>query len=238
MEPYTIGGVTCQIHTKPIQEISADSVLVPVPATGSGKGGVFAAMRQAGAIQGCETLENWHQYSADFMPFGSSMTVPSGLESIPYLSHAASVCEFGSGKDNNFVAVVFSMINVLEDITKRGLKTVNIPLMGTGQMGWLTPEQSARAMMIGVQRFTKAHPDAAVGINFCIPGEEHARLLAETITHPEQYTDIEDPKIRSEKGQAIPPFTEVQPHTSTSDSLRYQVGRTLSKFQGAVARNY
>lgn len=216
---YKIGNVTCRIIVGDITQQPADAIIAGVPPDGPGEGGVAEAVRQSGAFMACADLKGFHMLSNNYMDMGDVLTTPSHGGSTKHVSFAASVCTFASGRTYNFPAVALSVRAALEDIAiKHRLSTANIPMMGTGAIGWLTDEQSARAMAIGIDRFVRVHPDKAVTLNFCVQTQEKAQALERVFTHPELYQNISDREIQAEKGQATPAVANLAVHRS-DDSL-------------------
>lgn len=234
-ETTQIGQVKLAISQGDISRIATEAVIVPNPQKEAGSGGIFDAMHEAGCIAGCEAMRNWHELSTSNMELGSVLTVPSGGGSCKYLSHVASVCEFGYGHDWNFAAVAASVQNALTDLARRGVGKVAIPMMGTGQMGWLNAEQSARAMLIGVDRFSKAHPDSQMEVALVAREQGHLEALQSVVANPEQYTDIPLERIRAEKGKAVPLAAELEPFKS-SDPLSSSLPSAPPRYIGMSAR--
>ena len=208
-----IGNVSCSVNEGDLTERNADTVLVPEPQTHTGVGGVHEAVRSAGAGSACESLDLFHEININDTWLGACLTFPSGGGATPNVSFVASVPMLAKGKQVNFAAVVLSVESVLEDMAKKGLQSVNVPLMGTGQMGWLNAEQSARAMLIGVERFASKRPDAKLAVHFYVQKPEQMEIFAGVMDNKDAYTAIGDQAILREGGKVTPAVSErIEPH--------------------------
>ena len=54
------------------------------------------------------------------------------------------------------------MFQVLVSANSLGLKSIAVPEIGTGIIGTLTPEQSAKAIFAAIAKFTTIYPEARI----------------------------------------------------------------------------
>lgn len=134
----------------------ADCIVVPEFDSGASYGGVGYAIAQAGMSAGLEAYDE----AVGNKPFayGDVLVTESGKPGVK-LAHAAT-----AGADDNiqFQVVFKAVFQILAEADKLGLKTVALPEIGTGIIGRLTQEQSARAIFCAVQKFACTHPVSAV----------------------------------------------------------------------------
>lgn len=73
-----------------------------------------------------------------------------------------NVATVGAGKEIQFKCVFKAMLQVLLTAEKLNIKTIAVPELGTGIIGFLTQEQSARAILSAVYRYEQFYPNPRV----------------------------------------------------------------------------
>ena len=144
-----IGNVTVNVALGDMTAIKADAFVVPEFQTCVSEGGVGGAIWSKGAGKGMEAYER-HIKKHGKQEFGSVVVTDAGGGNSSKLLHAVTV---GSGAENEFTTIQTSVYNALKTAQEQGMQSVVIPQMGTGIIGSLTSEQSAGAIMAGINRF-------------------------------------------------------------------------------------
>lgn len=141
-------------------KIKADAYIVPNFKGGASYGGVGGSVARAGAVKGLEEFDNFVAKNG-IQEFGSVLLTDSHGGNSDKLLHAVSV---GSGASAEFGTVQSSIYNALQTAEKNGVKSVVSPAMGTGIIGDLTPEQSAKAIFSALKKFA----DEGKNIDFSV----------------------------------------------------------------------
>ena len=145
-----IGNVTVKIANGDMTQIKADAYIVPQFQSCASFGGVGGAIARRGAEQGLQAFEDIISQQGK-QPFGSVHLTDSYGGNSKKLLHAVSV---GSGAENEFNTVQTAVYNALKAAEENGLQSVAVPAMGTGIIGSLTEEQSAKAIMAAIKQFS------------------------------------------------------------------------------------
>ena len=172
MESYsdTINQVNVTIAMGDMTRHTADAFLVPQFAGGPSYGGVGGAVADSGAEIGMEKYHA-HVKATGEQEYGSALLTPSGGGNSSYLLHVVSV---GSERDQEFETVFKSVYNALQAAHDEGLTSVAAPALGTGIIGQLQDEQSARAMLSAVNLFSENNPEAEMSVSVVIFGSAAA----------------------------------------------------------------
>ena len=144
-----IGNVTVNVALGDMTAIKADAFVVPEFQTRVSEGGVGGAIWSKGAGKGMEAYEK-HIKKHGKQEFGSVVVTDAGGGNSSKLLHAVTV---GSGAENEFTTIQTAVYNALRTAQEQGMQSVVIPQMGTGIIGSLTSEQSAGAIMSGINQF-------------------------------------------------------------------------------------
>ena len=104
-------------------------------------------------------LETYDKVASD-KPFnyGDVLITESGKSGIK-LAHVATA---GAKADEQFGVVLRAMFQVLVSANSLGVKSIAVPEIGTGIIGTLTPEQSAKAIFGAIAKFTTIYPEARI----------------------------------------------------------------------------
>jgi O-acetyl-ADP-ribose deacetylase (regulator of RNase III) len=145
-----IGNTSVQVSLGDMTQVKADAYLVPEFDSCVSLGGVGGAVYRGGAVSGMNAYENHLKSNGGSQPFGAAIVTPSGGGNSKHLIHVVSV---GSDRQEEFKTVQTSVYNALKAAAGKGIKTVVAPALGTGIIGQLTSEQSAQAMLSGIQKF-------------------------------------------------------------------------------------
>jgi hypothetical protein len=87
----------------------------------------------------------------------------------------------GSDKKDEFNTIQTGFYNALKLAGNHGIRKLVAPAMGTGIIGQLTAEQSARAMMSALDQYTK-EGGASIDVSFVIYGDKEAyQAFADTL---------------------------------------------------------
>lgn len=149
MSEFFIENQKVSISLGDMTKVKADAYLVPEFNTAASFGGVGGAIARAGATMGLELYQE-HVDKNGQQPFGQVVLTPSGGGNAPHLLHVVSV---GSGEENEFSVIQTCVYNVLRTAEENGIGKIVIPALGTGIIGRLTDEQSAKAMMSAIHRY-------------------------------------------------------------------------------------
>lgn len=148
-----IGNVNVAIACGNIIDVSADAYVVPEFQLGSSREGVGGTLHRNGFSGG---LDNFDKYIKDNgeQKFGTVIMTESDSEypSPRYLLHAVTV---GISPEEAFNTVKNATCSALEKAQENGLKSVAMPALNTGIIGKLTHEESAQAMLAGIDEFAK-----------------------------------------------------------------------------------
>lgn len=147
-----IGNSEVSIHLGDMTQFEVDGFVVPQFNDCCSFGGVGGSVARNGAVEGMEAYESYTQQAESDIAYGKIVIVPSGGGNSQYLLHAVTVA---SGSENEFETIQNAIFNALKASEKNGLESVAMPAMGTGILGDLTDEQSAKAMLSGVYKYSQ-----------------------------------------------------------------------------------
>lgn len=241
-----IGHIKFESKLADISQMHVGAVVVPTPLRNPPTGGIFEAMKNAGAIAGCEALRNWfedNRFQQSFEP-GKVLIAPSGGAHCDYLCHTGSVPNFSDAIGSNFAMVVMSVESSLWNLHQRGVTSVALPLMGTGQMGSLSPKQSAQAILTGIDRFNKMLDEYDISVEtpmhvqLCVRERdaESLSVVQEVLSKPETYTDIPPEQIRITRGERTPTHIEYELQGAPDATMTALMPRT--EHHGAPSRRH
>ena len=135
---------------------NVECIVVPEFDSCASYGGVGYAIKVAGMSAG---LEAYGKVASD-KPFnyGDALITESGKPNVK-LAHVATA---GANADEQFAVVVKAMFQVLVSANSLGLRTIAVPEIGSGIIGTLTPEQSAKAIFGAIAKFTMLYPETRI----------------------------------------------------------------------------
>ena len=141
-----IKNINVSIMMGNIAALTADAVVVPEFPEVASYDGVGGALCAKGYEEGIENYASFLDNTPD-PPFGTVVHTQSGGEDIPYMLHAVCV---GASKEVAFRVTSVCVQKALELAQQHGYKKILMPALGTSLNGFLTDEQSARAMLNGI----------------------------------------------------------------------------------------
>jgi len=144
-----IGNSQVKIALGDLTQMKADAYVVPQFSEGASYGGVGGAIARSGASKGVEAYEAFVETQGT-LNFSSVVMTESGGGNAKHLLHVVSV---GSPRADEFTTVRNGFLNALHTAAEHGCRCVVAPAMGTGIIGQLTSEQSARAMMSAINQY-------------------------------------------------------------------------------------
>lgn len=156
MNTMNINNIKVNVKIGNVATENVDCIVVPEFNSCASYGGVGAAIASFGMEAGLEAYDK----VATNKPFnyGDVLITESGKSGVK-LAHVATA---GARDDEQFGTVLKAMFQVLVSANSLGLKTIAVPEIGTGIIGTLTPEQSAKAIFSAVAKFTVVFPEARV----------------------------------------------------------------------------
>jgi O-acetyl-ADP-ribose deacetylase (regulator of RNase III) len=151
-----INNINVCLKTGNVAAEDADCIVVPEFRDGASGGGVGYAIETAGMGAGLEAYEKVAQEG--FLKDGDAIITESGKPDVK-LAHVVTV---GAREDSQFEVVNRSVLKTLETANEVGIKRIALPEIGTGIIGSLTQEQSAKAIFNAVYEFSKNNPSSSV----------------------------------------------------------------------------
>ncbi len=151
-----IGNIEITIKRGNIAVEKADCIVVPEFNDCASYGGVGASLTDCGMRKGLDIYNEAVEKKP--LESGQVMITESGLKNIK-LAHVATV---NAEKDEQFRVVFEAVLRLLAEAEKQGITTIAIPELGTGIIGSLTQEQSARAIFAAVNQFSLHYPNTAI----------------------------------------------------------------------------
>lgn len=145
-----IKNIQAQVVNGNIAAMDIDAVMVPQFIDGASYGGVGGAIARYGARSGMNEYDEYAQKNK--LSFGDVYMSASGGGQAKYLLHLATV---GCKADTSFACTVTAVCKALFLADEIGIKTVAIPAVGSGIIGTLTLEQSAKAIFKAVAHFAE-----------------------------------------------------------------------------------
>lgn len=149
----TIKNIQVEIVNGNVATADVDCIVVPEFDNCASYGGVGAAIASAGMGDGLEAYDEVAQDKP--FKFGDVLMTPSGKAGV----HLAHVATAGAKRDKQFMVVLKAMLKVLGTADSLGIRTIAVPEIGTGVIGYLTAEQSAKAIFGAISRFAELYPD-------------------------------------------------------------------------------
>ena len=149
-ESETRTPIQINIELGDMTEKKADAYVVPHFNNGASYDGVGGAVFERGGQDGINAFDSQLRALGQ-AEFGSVFSTQSGGGNAPHLLNVVSL---GSGAKNEARIITLAMYNALVAAYNMGLKTIAAPALGTGDAGQLTAEESARAMMEGIEQFS------------------------------------------------------------------------------------
>lgn len=144
-----IRNVTLRVAFGDMTKIKADAYIVPQFTSCASYGGVGGAVARSGAVKGIDEFQEFVSKQGE-QKFGTVLLTGSYGGNSDKLLHTVSV---GSSKEHEFNTVQTSIYNALRTAEENGVKSVVSPALGTGIIGQLTPEQSAKSILSAVKNF-------------------------------------------------------------------------------------
>lgn len=144
-----IGKISVDIVRENIAFTSADVVIVPEFQDCASYGGVGGAVART-ALQGMKEYDI--RAKAHKLPLGSAVITPANSFFCRYLAHVVTV---GCSKEYAFECIQAAVEKALGLADRQWAKKVAVPAIGTGAIGTLTIEQSAKAVFAAVAEFAK-----------------------------------------------------------------------------------
>ena len=158
-----IGKINVNVKVGDVTAESVDCIVVPQFRSEASYGGVGRSIYGAGMRKGLELYDDI--VNANPLNYGDAVITESGREGV-WLAHVATA---GANEDTLFKAVYEAIFNALKVARAKGVKSIAIPELGTGIIGSLTQEQSAKAMLGGVMHFTSIFQNADIeNITICV----------------------------------------------------------------------
>lgn len=151
-----IGNIEVIIKNGNVALENADCIVVPEFNDCASYGGVGAAISDCGMRHGLNIYHEAVQQNP--LTSGQIMITESGLKNIK-LAHLATV---SAEKAEQFRVVFEAVLRLLAEAEKQRIKTIAMPELGTGIIGYLTQEQSARAIFAAVNQFSLHYPNTAI----------------------------------------------------------------------------
>ncbi len=151
-----INNINVCLKTGNVAAEDADCIVVPEFRDGASGGGVGYAIETAGMGAGLEAYGKVAQEG--FLKDGDAIITESGKPDVK-LAHVVTV---SAREDSQFEVVNRSVLKTLETANEVGIKRIALPEIGTGIIGSLTQEQSAKAIFNAVYEFSKNNPSSSV----------------------------------------------------------------------------
>lgn len=162
-----IGESSVTVAMGDITKHVVDAYIVPQFTSCASFGGVGGAIARSGGEQGLNLYDQHVQANGE-QQFGSALVTKSGGGNSKSLIHVVSV---GSDRDQEFDTVRSGFLNALKEAQSHGFTKIAAPAMGTGIIGQLTGEQSAKAMMSALDEFM-ARGGKSMDVSFVIYGDQ------------------------------------------------------------------
>ncbi|MEI8129515.1 MAG: macro domain-containing protein [bacterium] len=144
-----IRNVTLKIAFGDMTKVKADAYIVPQFNSCASYGGVGGSVARAGAVKGIDEFAEFVSQKGE-QKFGTTLLTKSHGGNSDKLLHVVSV---GSSKEHEFDTVQSSIYNALTTAEQNGVKSIASPALGTGIIGNLTAEQSAKSTLSAIKQF-------------------------------------------------------------------------------------
>lgn len=129
-----------------IVKIDVEAIMVPQFDAQASFGGVGGSIIRSGAAAGMEEFNSIAM--KNHFNYGEALITESGGGNAKYLLHLVTI-----GSDNEFASVQRAVFEALKLADETGIRTIAVPLVGSGIIGTLTPTQSAKAIFSAVALF-------------------------------------------------------------------------------------
>jgi O-acetyl-ADP-ribose deacetylase len=150
-----IKGNAVSVRLGNLTNIQADAYVVPQFRNEASYGGVGGAVARAGGERGLAFYDE-RMLQQGALRWGDAIITPSGGGNARFHLHVASV---ESGPEYEFAVVSCAFYQALKLAAENGITSIAAPALGTGTIGYLTPEQSAKAMMAALDKHaTEGNP--------------------------------------------------------------------------------
>ncbi|MBP5399794.1 MAG: macro domain-containing protein [Alphaproteobacteria bacterium] len=184
-----IGKIKITIKQGNIAAEDVDCIMVPEFNDCASYGGVGYAIKNAGMEDGLCAYTM--AVKKNPLATGEEMITPSGKVGI-MLAHVATI---EANANEQFYVVTKAVLQTLISADALGVKTIAVPELGTGIIGSLTPEQSAKAIFSALNHFNTICPGNAMQeLRLVIYGG--STKPAEKVLEEQSYRDA-----KPEKGQ-------------------------------------
>ena len=138
------------------------------------------------------------------LPFDRIIITNSGKAGVK-LAHAATV---GAKEDQQFRVVQNAMLRILLEAKRHGIRTIAVPEIGTGIIGCLTPEQSAKAIFSAVHICATMAPEHEVEeVTLVIYGGSTAS--AEKVLTEKSYINVDKDEVGQKEFDLVKFVTEL-----------------------------
>lgn len=188
-----IGTSEVRIEVGDLSALETDAYIVPEFTEAASFQGVGGAIARAGGEAGLEMFDAFVQENGE-LAWGSVLITPSGGGKAKHLLHVVSV---GAGPSSEFEVIQSGFYNALRVAEQNELTDIIAPALGTGLAGRLTPDQSAKAMMSALARYSDegARP---LKVTFVIFGDSLADEAFRSVLHDESYREAGPQRGRKE----------------------------------------
>ncbi len=153
-----IRNVTLKIAFGDMTKIKADAYIVPQFNSFASYGGVGGAVARAGGTKGIDEFAKFVAQKGE-QNFGTVLLTKAYGGNSDKLLHTVSV-----DSSNEFDTVQASIYNALRIAEENGVKSVASPALGSGLLGQLTPEQSAKATLSAIKQFADEERNMDVSV--------------------------------------------------------------------------
>lgn len=149
-----IGGVAVNIINGDVTRQNTEAIVVPHFHGEVSWGGVGGAVAAAGGSDGLQLAERYFEAEQGSIrvDFGNAFVTRSQNMGRALIN----VVSVGSGAEREYAVVQDSVRNALVEAQTVGIKSVSIPVLGTGIIGRLSNDQAAEAILSAVKQFTDA----------------------------------------------------------------------------------
>ena len=147
-----LGGINVKIVEDDVTCELVDCIVVPEFNNCASYGGVGGACARRGLGKGLEVYDKRAQQKP--FAYGDALLTESGRDKL-FLGHVVTV---GVPAEEQFAAVFKSVYKIVCDCNQRPYATIRriaVPELGTGIIGSLTQEQSARAIIGAIDAFSR-----------------------------------------------------------------------------------
>lgn len=183
-----IGKINVQVVSGNIATMPVDAIVVPQFTDCASYGGVGGAICRYGARAGIDEYNALAQKSPFF--YGDAVITPSHGGTSKYLIHVATVGETAKSSFTITCKAVFGALLMADD---KGIKSLAVPAIGSGIIGHLTIEQSAKAIFSAVEMFSQSREINGIeNITMVIYGLPDEVAPAQEVLENGSYHDVTD----------------------------------------------